>query len=339
MKGVNSMNIMDEIYRKAKSNIQLVAFPEIEEEKILIAAREAKDKEICQPVLVGKKTDIKKYASDYNVSLEGMKIVDCEDEEWLDNLIKKYTSANPINSEKTMKRKSKDSLYVALMLEALGEVDATFAGMSHTTGDVIMAGQMVVGLQEGISTVSSVGIANIPMYNGSEGQLLVIGDSAVCANPSEEDLASIAISACDTAKSLLGWEPKCALVSFSTTGSAEHELVDKVRNAVKIANKKRPDLKIDGEFQLDAAIRPDIAAKKVKRPSEVAGKANIIIWPDLNVGNIGVKLLQQFAHADAYGPILQGFKKVVCDCSRSAPVSELIGNIAISAVRAQGGKL
>ena len=127
-------------------------------------------------------------------------------------------------------------------------------------------------------------------------------------------------------------------MSFSTTGSAEHELIDKVKNAVQIANKMRPDYKIDGEFQLDAAISPAVAAKKVTRPSEVAGKANIIIWPDLNVGNIAVKLLQQFAHADVYGPILQGFKRVVCDCSRSAPISELVGNIAISAVRAQGGK-
>jgi phosphate acetyltransferase len=289
-------------------------------------------------VLVGKKSEIVKFSKEYNVSLEGMEIADSEEEEKLDLLIDKYTKANPLNSVKTMKRKSKDSLYIALMMEALGEVDATFAGMAHTTGDVILAGQMVIGLQEGVTTVSSVGIANIPGFNGSEGELLVIGDSAVCANPSAEDLASIAISACDTVTSLLGWDPRCALVSFSTTGSAEHELIDKVVHAVQIANKIRPDYKIDGEFQLDAAISPAVAAKKVNRPSEVAGKANIIIWPDLNVGNIGVKLLQQFAHADAYGPLLQGFKKVVCDCSRSAPISELVGNIAISVVRAQGGK-
>ena len=267
-----------------------------------------------------------------------MKIANCEDKEWLDSLIQRYVRVNPLNSIKSMKRKSKDSLYVALMMEALDEIDATFAGMSHTTGEVIMAGQLIVGMQEGITTISSVGIANITGYDGPEGEILVIGDSAVCINPSEEDLASIAISACDTAKTLLGWDPRCALVSFSTTGSNEHELVDKVRNAVKIANELRPDYKIDGEFQLDAAICPNVAAKKVKRPSEVAGKANIIIWPDLNVGNVAVKLLQQFAQTDAYGPILQGFKKVVCDCSRSAPVSELLGNVAISAVRAQGGK-
>jgi phosphate acetyltransferase len=115
-------------------------------------------------------------------------------------------------------------------------------------------------------------------------------------------------------------------------------LVDKVVEAVRIANERRPDLAIDGEFQLDSAISPKVAAKKVKRESLVAGKANIIIWPDLNVGNVGVKLVQQFAHADAYGPMLQGFAKIVCDCSRGAPVSEIVGNIAMSCVRAQGGK-
>jgi phosphate acetyltransferase len=332
------MSVMESIFQKAIANPRKVAFPEVEEEKILLAAKESLDKGICKPVLVGKKSEILKYAEAAKVDIEGMLIFDCEEEAQLDQLIEKYTAENTMNSAKTMKRKSKDSLYVALMLEEIGEVDATFAGMSHTTGDVILAGQMVVGLQEGVTTVSSVGIANIPGYNGSEGELLVIGDSAVCANPTSEDLASIAISACDTAKSLLGWDPRCALVSFSTTGSAEHELIDKVINAVKIANEIRPDYKIDGEFQLDAAISPAVAAKKVTRPSEVAGKANIIIWPDLNVGNIGVKLLQQFAHADAYGPVLQGFKKVVCDCSRSAPVSELVGNIAISVVRAGGSE-
>ena len=239
-------------------------------------------------------------------------------------------------SVKSLLRKCRDPLYTALILEALGRIDATFAGLAHTTGDVILAGQMIVGLREGVTTVSSIGIANIPGYEGSEGQLLAFGDSAVCVDPNEEDLASIAISACDTVKKLLGWEPRCALLSYSTTGSAESPFVDKVRNAVAVANAKRPDLKIDGEFQLDTALSPQVAAKKVTRPSEVAGRANIIIWPDIDAGNIGVKLMQTFGHADAYGPILQGFKNIVCDCSRGAPVSELVGNIAISCVNAQG---
>ncbi|MBQ6700521.1 MAG: phosphate acetyltransferase, partial [Oscillospiraceae bacterium] len=146
------------------------------------------------------------------------------------------------------------------------------------------------------------------------------------------------IAACDTVHSLVEWEPRCAMLSYSTCGSGEGPLVDKVVEAVKIANERRPDLAIDGEFQFDSAINPKVAAKKVKKESKVAGKANIVIWPDLNVGNIGVKLVQQFTHADAYGPMLQGFAKIVCDCSRSAPVTEIVGNVAMSCVRAQGVK-
>ena len=206
---------------------------------------------------------------------------------------------------------------------------------------------MVVGMQPGITTISSIGLCDIPGYEGSEGSLLIIGDSAVCTNPNPEQLASIAIAACDTAKALLDWTPRCAMVSYSTLGSGSGELIDNLvaagiydsRIAAKnIANERRPELNIDGEFQLDAAISPAVAAKKVKRESEVAGKANIVIWPDLNVGNVAVKLIQQFGKADSYGPMLQGFKKVVCDCSRGAPVSELKGNIIISAARAAGMK-
>jgi phosphate acetyltransferase len=197
---------------------------------------------------------------------------------------------------------------------------------------------MVVGMKPGIDTISSVAIADIPEFEGSEGTLLAFGDSAVCTNPNSSQLAGIAVSACDTITALLDWEPRCALISYSTLGSGQGELVDKVVEAVKIANETRPDLAIDGEFQFDSAISPAVAAKKVKRESRVAGKANIIIWPDLNVGNTAVKLIQQFGHADAYGPMLLGFNKVVCDCSRGAPVSEIKGNIVISALRAVGEK-
>lgn len=330
------MNVLDSIYKKAKDCPQRIAFPEATEEKILLAARQACDSGICLPFLVGNASDILDAAKQYNISLENITIIDSYQEPWLTELIDNYVqNYNSLNSIKTMQRKSKDPLFIALMMQARGDIDATFAGMSHTTGEVIMAAEYVIGMQEGITTASSIGIFDIPGFEGCEGSLLAFGDSAVCANPSEEELASIAISACDTVKSLLDWEPRCALLSFSTDGSAEHPMLDKIKKAIEIAHKKRPDLKIDGEFQLDAAISPKVAMKKVKRDSSVAGKANIIIWPDLNVGNIGVKLVQQFAHADAYGPTLQGFKKIVSDCSRSAPVSELVGNIAITAVRSQ----
>jgi phosphate acetyltransferase len=330
------MNVMENIFAKAKANPQRVAFPEATEEKILLAVKECADKGFCKPCLVGNAMEIRNTAARFGVALDGITLADTADETWLDDLIEKYVARKSINSVKSMKRKSKDPLYAALMMEETGDVDCTFAGLSHTTGDVILAGQFTVGLTDGIDVISSFGIIDIPGFNGSEGTLLAFADSAVCANPTAEELASIAITTCYSVKQLMKWEPRCALLSFSTDGSGDHPLVDKVREAVRIANGKRPDLAIDGEFQLDTAVSPVVAAKKLRRESKVAGKANIIIWPNLDVGNIGVKLIQQFAHADAPGPFLQGFAKIVCDCSRGAPVSELVGNIAISAVRAQG---
>lgn len=331
------MGMMDEILRKAKANPQVVAFPEINEEKILKAAQECAAQGICKPVLVGKADEIKQAVETYGIDMTGIQVFDTADEAACEEVFNAYGQVNPEMSAKAIRRKAKDDMYVALMLQAVGKADVMFAGMSHTTGEVIWAGQSIIGLKEGVTTVSSIGVAQIPGWNGSEGDLLIVGDSAVCVNPDPSDLASIAVSACDTARELLGWEPRCAMVSYSTDGSAESELVDKVRKAVEIAKEMRPNYAIDGEFQLDAAIVPAVGAKKVKRESAVAGKANIVIWPDLNVGNIGVKLLQIFGKADAYGPVLQGFKKIVCDCSRSAPVSEIVGNVAISVVRAQEG--
>lgn len=333
------MDIMEKIYAQAAADPQKVAFPETTEEKILQAARECADRNLVIPVLVGDPAATKEAAAGFGIDLTGMEIVDANDEAFLNELVAAYFATNQMLSEKNLLRRAKkDSLYPALYMLAIGKVDAMFAGISHTTGDIIAAGSLIVGLQEGIVTPSSIGIAKIPGYEGSEGDLLAFGDSAVCVNPGPEELASIAIAACDTVSSLLGWEPRCAMLSYSTDGSAESEMVEKVRAALAIAKEKAPSLKIDGEFQLDAAISPAVAAKKVHHESEVAGKANVIIWPDLNVGNIGVKLIQQFAHADAYGPILQGYNKIVCDCSRGAPVSELVGNIAMAGVRAQKRK-
>lgn len=333
------MKLLEQIYEKAKVNPQKVAFPEALNKKILQAAYETGKEGYIVPVLVGDAEAIKNAISEEKYEEEVFEIVDIEEEIYKNSLIEKYVALPyTLLKEKALNRRMKDALYYAMVMQAVGEADVTFAGIDYTTGDVLLAGQMIIGLKPGISTISSIGLCDIPGYEGSEGSLLAVGDSAVCTNPTAEQLASIAISACDTVKSLLDWEPRCACVCYSTLGSGQGELVDKVVEAVKIANEQRPELAIDGEFQLDAAISPAIAEKKVKRESKVAGKANIVIWPDLNVGNVAVKLIQQFGHADAYGPMLQGFNKVVCDCSRSAPVSELKGNIVISAVRAAGSK-
>ena len=333
------MSVIDQIFEKAKSNPQKVVFPEALNEKMMKAAFEAGSEGYIYPILVGNKAEIEQAIQERGYDLSVFTVVDMEDEEYRKRLIEKYIALPDTRlKEKALNRRMQDKLQFAMVMQAVGDADVTFAGIDYTTGDVLLAGQMIIGLKPGIATISSIGLCDIPGYEGSEGSLLAVGDSAVCTNPNAQQLASIAISACDTVKSLLDWQPRCACVSYSTLGSGLGELIDKVTEAVKIANELRPDLAIDGEFQLDAAISPSVAAKKVKRESKVAGKANVVIWPDLNVGNVAVKLIQQFGHADAYGPMLQGFKKVVCDCSRGAPVSELKGNIVISAVRAAGEK-
>lgn len=333
------MSVIDQIFEKAKSNPQKVVFPEALNEKMMKAAFEAGSEGYIYLILVGNKAEIEQAIQERGYDLSVFTVVDMEDEEYRKRLIEKYIALPDTRlKEKALNRRMQDKLQFAMVMQAVGDADVTFAGIDYTTGDVLLAGQMIIGLKPGIATISSIGLCDIPGYEGSEGSLLAVGDSAVCTNPNAQQLASIAISACDTVKSLLDWQPRCACVSYSTLGSGQGELIDKVTEAVKIANELRPDLAIDGEFQLDAAISPSVAAKKVKRESKVAGKANVVIWPDLNVGNVAVKLIQQFGHADAYGPMLQGFKKVVCDCSRGAPVSELKGNIVISAVRAAGEK-
>lgn len=333
------MDLLEHIYEKAKENPQKIAFPESLNEKMLQAAYETGKEGFIIPILVGYADEIKKALSDKGYEESIFTIIDIREETYKMNLIEQYIALpQALLKEKALNRRMQNPLYYAMVMQAVDEADVTFAGIDNTTGDVLLAGQMVIGLKPGISTISSIGLCDIPGFEGSEGSILAIGDSAVCANPNAEQMASIAISACDTVKTLLDWKPRCAMISYSTLGSGQGELVDKVVEAVKIANEQRPELDIDGEFQFDAAICPAVAEKKVKRESNVAGKANIIIWPDLNVGNVGVKLIQQFGHANAYGPMLQGFNKVVCDCSRGAPVSEIKGNIVISAVRAARSK-
>lgn len=333
------MGILEQLYEKAKRNPQKVAFPEAANEKMMQAAYETGRDGYIIPLLIGDANKLKELARERDYEESVFTFIDIAEEDYKNKLIAKYVALPDTRlKEKALGRRMQDPLYYAMVMQAVDEADVTFAGIDNTTGDVLLAGQMIIGLQPGIDTISSIGLCDIPGFEGSEGQLLAVGDSAVCTNPNPEQMASIAISACDTVSSLLDWEPRCAMVCYSTLGSGQGELIDKVTQALKIANERRPDLAIDGEFQLDAAIVPAVAEKKVKRESRVAGKANVVIWPDLNVGNISVKLIQQFGHADAYGPMLQGFNKVICDCSRGAPVSEIKGNVVISAVRAAGAK-
>lgn len=330
------MDIMQYVKAKAKANPGRVAFPEADDLKMLQAIIEASNEGYCIPIIVGNIEEVKKICKENKINDKKFEYIDCEDEKLKEQVLSKYLKLpNVIYGEKSLRRRMTDPLYFALMMEACGDVDVTFGGIKSTSGDFIMAAQTIVGLKDNLDIVSSVGIAEIPDYTfANGGHLIAVGDCAVSTNPTASELAGIAIATCDTIKSVTGWEPKCALLSYSTLGSGQGELVEKVQTAVKIANERRPDLNIDGEFQLDSAICPEVAKKKVKRESKVAGNANILIFPDLNAGNIGVKLIQQFGHANAYGPLLQGFRLICSDCSRGAPVEELVGNIIFSVVRA-----
>ena len=330
------MNLMDSVKAKAKSNPVRVAFPEANDVKMLNAISIASDEGYCSVYIVGHIDEVKKICEENNYDYSKWEFIDITDEAYTNKILTKYLKlSNIIYGEKSLRRRMNDPLYYALVMEAVDEVEVTFAGINSTSGDFVYAAQTIVGLENNLDTISSVGIAQLPDYTFSDGgNLIALADCAVCTNPSASELASIAIATCDTIQAVTGCEPRCALLSYSTLGSGQGELIDKVVSAVKIAKEKRPDLKIDGEFQLDTAIVPEVAAKKVKRESEVAGKANILIFPDLNAGNIGVKLVQQFGHSSAYGPLLQGFRKICSDCSRGAPVDELVGNIVFSVVRA-----
>lgn len=329
------MTFTERLVEQARRGPKRVIFPEAGETRVLQAARRICDLGITHPILVGTPEEIRTLAGRVQVSLEGFALVDTADEALRQQVIQEFLSASDLFSEKALNRKLKDPLNYAAAMVRVGRADCLAAGISHTTGDVVLTAQLFIGMEPGVETPSSLGICEIPGYAGSEGDMLVVTDCAVNMRPTSEELADIAIASSTTVKRLLNWEPRIAMLSFSTKGSSAHADVDKVVAAVELVRHKRPDLKVDGEFQLDAAILPQAAARKVPGEGPVAGRANILVFPDLGAGNIGVKLLQIFGHALAHGPLLQGFARPVTDFSRSAPVDEMVGNLTMLVVRAQ----
>ena len=315
---------------KAKVCPQRVCFPESWSPDIVKTAAEVVRTKIGTPVLIGNRAEVEKLAAENGVSTEGFEYFDSKDEAFVEAWVDDYIAKNEGKRKKpTMKRLTSDPVRCGMFLLKAGDVDCVAAGKEYSTGDVITEAMQGIGLQPGVQSASSLGIADIPGFDGPQGQMLGLADCAVTAQPDAETLAGIAISSADTVRDLLGWEPRVALLAFSTTGSAKHETVDVVIEAVQKVHELRPDIKCDGEFQLDAAIDPEVAAKKVKHPSEVAGKANILIFPDLNSANIAIKLCQRFAGSLGIGHTLSGFRKAVADSSRGSSVEEMVGDMAL----------
>ena len=314
-----------------------VALPECEAAKTLQAARRVADDGIGIPVLVSPADVIRATAEEAGIDLAGMEIVDTSDADALEELASRFMDAGKprMLSAKGIRRKLKNPMWWAMVMEELGDVDCTFCGHVNTTGDVLMCAQMTIGLAEGVDVPSILALVETPGFEGPEGGVICFTDCGLNPEPNASELASIAISAADGVRSIMGWEPRVGFLSFSTKGSGAGQSVERVREALDLVHERRPDIAADGELQLDAAIDEAVAAKKVGGASEVAGRANVLVFPDLNSANIAVKLVQRFAKGAAYGHTLNGFAKPVADSSRGATVDEIVGDIAMLVLSAR----
>ena len=335
------MALIDQIIARAKSNKQRIVLPESLEERTLTAADRALADEIADIILIGNPDEIFALASKLGLTHIG-----------------KATIIDPATSEKTedyaqllfQLRQKKgmtiekarelvlDPLYFGCLIIKSGDADGQISGALSTTGETLRPALQIIKCAPGISCVSGamLMITQAPEY-GEEG-VLVIGDVAVTPMPDAQQLAQIAVCTAQTAKSVAGFaDPRVAMLSFSTKGSAKHEVVDKVVEATALAKQLAPELKIDGELQADAALVPSVGAKKAPG-SEIAGKANVLVFPNLEVGNIGYKLIQRLGHADAIGPILQGIARPVNDLSRGCSVDDVYKMVAITACQAMDAK-
>jgi phosphate acetyltransferase len=332
--------LLDRIKLNAKKYNKRIVLPEGYEERTIMAADIAISENLAQIILIGDPKEIKAHAEKL-----GLKNLD------------KATIVNPLSHEKkdhyidmmvelrkhkglTREEASKlieDPLYLGVLMIKNGDADGEVSGADHATGDVLRPAFHYVKTAPGISVVSGAFIMILQDKNFGENGVLVYADGAVHPDPTDKELAEIAIATAHTTRSICGFEPRVAMLSFSTKGSASHEMVDRVVSATKIAKELAPDLMIDGELQADAALIEAIGQKKAPG-SKIAGKANVLVFPDLNCGNIAYKLTQRLAHAEAIGPVLQGMAAPINDLSRGCSVSDIVSLIAITANQAAGNK-
>ena len=330
------MSVIDTIKAKAKSDVKHILLPEGTEERTVQAARRIVDEGIAKVTLFGKEEDVVAVAAKFNVSLAGIDVINpvthpdyegyCEQfyqmrkEKGVDQAKAHKTIANP--------------LFFAAMMIKDGKGDGMVAGAISTTGDTLRPGLQIIKTAKGVSTVSSCFIMEVPDKSYGDDGVMIFGDCAVNIAPTAEQLAAIAIASAQTGKALCGIQPRVAMLSFSTKGSAKHENVDRVAQATALVKELAPQLNVDGELQADAALVEKVG--QLKSPgSPVAGKANVLIFPDLQAGNIGYKLVQRLAGAVAVGPICQGFARPINDLSRGCSVEDVISVVAITAVQAQ----
>lgn len=330
------MSFIENIKQRAKQDIKTIILPEAEDKRVLEAASKVVAQGFAKVILIGDKEQIEKDSKENNIDLSEVEIIDIKSsskkQEYAQKLFE-LRQAKGMTQEEASKL-IEEPVYFGMMMLKNGEADGLVSGAAHSTSNTLRPALQILKTAPNTKLVSAFFVMCVPNCEYGEHGTFIYGDSGLNQNPNADELSEIAISSAKSFKSLVEAEPKVAMLSYSTYGSAKSELTEKVIEATKLVKEKAPDLLVDGELQVDAAIIPEVSKSKAPG-SPIEGNANVLIFPDLNAGNIGYKLTQRLAKAEAYGPLCQGIAKPVNDLSRGCSADDIVGVVAITAVQAQ----